>query len=212
MVSNARALSRIAKSFSQPLGLKDRLLNTWRPRICPFHDLMEYVPEGARVLDIGCGTGLWLYLLSRTESISFGLGVEVDSVKVNLANTIKRAEDRLEFQSILPEMQWPSGNFDCLTMIDVLHHVPPPRQQDFLRRIEQTGATRIVFKDIDPTAKCKAAMNTLHDLLLSHERPRYREKETVAHWLDESGYRTSHMGRHDMLWYSHYLVVADKAC
>jgi len=211
MVRNARALSRIAKSFSQPLGLIDRLLNTWRPRIFPFHDLMEYVPDDARVLDIGCGTGLWLYLLSRTKRISFGLGVEVDLVKVDLANAIKTAEDRLEFRSIPPEMQWPSGNFDCLTMIDVLHHVPPPHQRDFLRRIEQTGATRIVFKDIDPTAKCKAAMNTLHDLLLSHQRPRYREKEMVAEWLEEIGYCISHEGRHDMLWYSHYLVVADKA-
>jgi len=211
MVRNAQDLSRIAKSFSRPLGLIDRLLNTWRPRICPFHDLMEYVPDGACVLDIGCGTGLWLYLLSRTEKISFGLGVEVDSVKVDLANAIKTAEDRLEFRSIPPGTQWPSGNFDCLTMIDVLHHVPRPHQQDFLRRIEQTGATRIVFKDIDPTAKCKAAMNTLHDLLLSHERPRYREKDTVAEWLEETGYRISHAGRHDMLWYSHYLVVADKS-
>ena len=54
-------------------------------------------------------------------------------------------------------------------------------------------------------------MNTLHDLLLSYERPRSCEKETVAKWLEEMGYRISHLGRHDMLWYSNYLIVADKA-
>ena len=205
-----KELSCIAKSFSQPLGLKDRLLNTWRPRICPFHDLMEQVPDGAAVLDIGCGTGLWLYLLSRSKKISSGLGIEVDAAKVDLANAIKTSEDQLEFQAITEEQPWPAGNFDCLTMIDVLHHVPRNRQQDFLRQIDQTGATRIVFKDIDPTAKSKAAMNTLHDLLLSHECPRYCKKETAANWLESMGYRISHLGRHDMLWYSHYLIVADK--
>lgn len=210
-MADSKELSKLAKSFSQSLGLKDRLLNTWRPRICPFHEIMEYVPDQSRILDIGGGSGLWLYLLSRSKKISFGLGMEVDSAKVDLANAIKTDTDPLEFQVAAPEDPWPSGQFDCLSMIDVLHHVPRSHQRDFLRRIDQTGVNRIIFKDIDPTAKCKAAMNTLHDLVLSHEYPRYCKKETAATWLEEMGYRIVHQGRHDMLWYSHYLIVADKA-
>ena len=192
------------------LSFTERFLMMHRPQICPFHVLMEHVPQGSRVLDIGCGAGLWLLLLSRTGRIAGGTGVELAQAKIDIANSIKSRGDDLEFHALSSETPWPQGEYNCLSMIDVLHHVPVPQQRDFLGRIADTSARTVIFKDIDPKAIVKRRMNSLHDMLLAHQLPRYCEKETVAQWLEQMGFEINHIGRHDMLWYSHYLIVAKR--
>lgn len=210
-LTTANELCKIAKSLSSELSLKDRILMGQRPRICPFHVLIDFIEPASSVLDIGCGSGLWLFLLTRMNRIASGWGVEVRPKKIAVANSLKRESDPLEFITQNPADTWPQKSPDILSMIDVLHHIPPVEQKNFIQRIDDTKTRRIIFKDIDPTAKIKSCMNTLHDLVLSQQKPTYCRKEKVAGWLEEMGYRIQHVGRHDMLWYSHYLIVADKA-
>ena len=205
-----KELSDKAKTFSVGLNIVDRLLMVWRPMICPYHILMEHIPAGSSVLDVGCGTGLWLFLLSRFGRLSKGVGIEIDDKKVEIANSIKTPQDNLEFFQFAKEDKWPAGSYDCLTMIDVLHHILPNQQQAFLSKINEINARRIVFKDIDPQAKVKCLTNSLHDILLSRQLPRYCKKEKVAAQLESLGYRIKYIARHDMLWYSHYVIVAGK--
>lgn len=209
-MSRPKELSEKAKEFSARLGLKNRLLMRWRPWICPFHILMEYVPNGSSVLDIGCGMGGWLFLLSRLEKISRGVGIDVGAEKIALANSMITEEDPLEFMSVEADEQWPVGSYDCLTMIDVLHHVPVSRQKEFMGRIDKINVKKLIFKDIDPKAKVKSFMNSVHDVVLSKQLPMYCEKEKISQWLEDIGFEISYIGRCDMLWYSHYLIVGEK--
>ena len=203
-------LSEKAKEFSSGLGVKDRFLMVFRPHICPFHVLMEHVPDGSSVLDIGCGMGGWLYFLSRFGKISRGVGVEVSAERIENANSMKTDDDPLEFAALEVDQDWPGGSYDCLTMIDVLHHVPPAKQKEFMQRIEKLDVKKVIFKDIDPKAKFKSFMNSVHDVVLSKQLPRYCEKDKVAGWLEEMGYKITYSGRCDMLWYSHYLITAER--
>lgn len=203
-------LSKKAKEFSAVLGFKDRLLMIWRPRICPFHIMIEHVPDGSSVLDVGCGMGGWLYFLSRFSKISHGVGIEVSPQRIENANSMKTDDDPLEFVAIEIDEDWPDGSYDCLTMIDVLHHVPPADQKDFMARIKKLDVKKVIFKDIDPKAKFKSFMNSLHDVVFSKQLPRYCEREKVAAWLEEMGYDITNSQRCDMLWYSHYLITAEK--
>lgn len=205
-----KELSDKAKTFSVDLNMTDRLLMVWRPLICPYHILIEHIPPGSSVLDIGCGMGLWLLLLSRFGRLSKGFGIEIDSRKVEVANSIKAPEDNLEFLQFGREDRWPEGSYDCMTMIDVLHHILPDQQEAFLAKIKEIDVKRIVFKDIDPQAKIKCIMNSVHDVLLSRQLPKYCEKEKVATWFERLGFTIKYINRHDMLWYSHYVIVAEK--
>ena len=209
-MASPKELCEIARSLSRDLTLKDRILMGYRPRICPFHDLVDFVEPGSSVMDIGCGSGLWLFLLARLNRIASGWGLEVRPEKIAIANSLKQDDDPLEFIAQSSEATWPLKAVDCLSMIDVLHHVPPPEQKNFIQRIQATQVRRIIFKDIDPTAKIKCCMNTLHDLVLSQQKPGYCRKEKVAGWFQEMGFQIKHMDRHDMLWYSHYLIVAER--
>ncbi|MHC4153080.1 MAG: class I SAM-dependent methyltransferase [Planctomycetota bacterium] len=171
---------------------------------------MNYIPQGNSVLDIGCGTGLWLFLLTHFKMISRGIGIDINPDKIKIANSMKTSGDNLEFLELQSENKWQEGLYDCITMIDVLHHVPTDKQKDFLTKFKKTRVKRIVFKDIDPEAKIKCFMNSIHDLLLSKRLPHYCKKEKVVEWLQEMGYGIIYVGRHDMLWYSHYLIVGEK--
>ncbi|MGA2915492.1 MAG: class I SAM-dependent methyltransferase [Sedimentisphaerales bacterium] len=171
---------------------------------------MEHIHSGSSVLDIGCGTGLWLLLLSRFGRLSKGVGIEIDARKVQIANSIKKPQDKIEFMQISREDDWPQGSYDCVTMIDVLHHILPEQQETFLAKIKDIDTKRIVFKDIDSEAKIKCLMNSLHDILLSRQMPRYCEKEKVAEIFKQMGFTIKYMNRHDMIWYSHYIIVAEK--
>lgn len=182
----------------------------WRPRICPFHLLINAVPQDANVLDIGCGTGLLLFLLSHFQRIYRGVGIEVQRQKIDIAKSLPWKDNQISFLHVGPQDTWPGTDIDCVTMVDVLHHIPPQEQKTFLRKIEQTTAKTIVFKDINPQKIVKAKMNTLHDLVLSNQKPHYQSPQTISGWLRDMGFTDIQVSYPEMLWYSHYLIVARK--
>ena len=53
------------------------------------HALAQLVPQGARVLDLGCGDGAMLAYLQATRGCS-GYGVEIDDA--NVLACVKRGE------------------------------------------------------------------------------------------------------------------------
>ena len=53
-------------------------------------------------------------------------------------------------------------------------------------------------------------MNALHDFLMTRQRVNLRAMGEVAAWLAEDGFRVTRAERVDRLWYSHYLIVAER--
>jgi SAM-dependent methyltransferase len=90
---------------------------------CPRSEMLEYVPSLCRrVLDVGCGTG------SFGASLRKRTGCDVWGVENN-ARSITKAEQMLD--KVLhgffgPELDLPSGYFDCIVFNDVLEHMLDP--------------------------------------------------------------------------------------
>ena len=186
-----------------------RLLATLRPRICPLEVVAEAVPAGSRVLDIGCGAGLFLRWLAHARGTS-GVGVDVSADAVRAARAAVAPEERLEFVCRGPAEPWPAGEFDVVTLVDVLHHVAPGEQRAFVGRIRQSGARRAVVKDVGRRPLWKAWANALHDFLMTRRRVYPRTMDEVAAWLREDGFRVTRTERIDRLCYAHYLIVAER--
>jgi len=72
-----RDICRLAWRAYRGAPWRVRLLMTARPLICPLEVAAEAVPEGSRVLDIGCGAGLWLRWLAADRRIARGVGVDI---------------------------------------------------------------------------------------------------------------------------------------
>ena len=120
------AVARAAATLYADAAPRARVLARLRPWICPFERLVGLVPEGARVLDVGCGNGLLLGLLASEGRIASGIGLDADARAIIAAERMRaRLPDpaRLEFRCQDAHAEWPAGPFDVVSLVDVLHHV-----------------------------------------------------------------------------------------
>src|SRR5262249_18563134 len=106
-------------------GLPHRLLATVRPLIARFDRVIRYVPKDARILDIGCGSGLLLALVQSYSSTQSAVGVDVNAAAIAAAEQMA-ADNAFPFHFRLgaEPSDWPAETFDVVLMVDVLHHIP----------------------------------------------------------------------------------------
>jgi cyclopropane fatty-acyl-phospholipid synthase-like methyltransferase len=183
---------------------------TVRPLICPLDVAAEAVPQGARALDVGCGAGLFLQWLAHERGLASGTGVDLSPEAIAAASGCVAPNVPLRFEWHGSEDPWPTGLFDAVTLVDVLHHVPREEQRAFIGRLRQTGARLAIVKDVDPRPRWKRWMNALHDFLMTRRGVYPRAMAEVRAWLEEDGFRVTRAERVDRLWYSHYLIVAER--
>lgn len=206
------SLSAIATRLYTRGPLLLRTLNRYRPFICPFELLLERVPRGAFVLDVGCGGGLLLALLSATGRLGRGLGFDSSHAAIATAQQLDLSNCR--FERLDAAAPWPGepALFDVVCIIDVIHHVPPQHQ----RAVIQTAATRIapggilLYKDMCKRPLWRAAANRMHDLVLARQWINYAPIADVESWATESGLRLEHAATINRWWYGHELRVFRK--
>lgn len=102
---------------------------------------------GQRVLDVGCGTGKTLQLLSQKcdKSVQlFGLEPSPDMFRQARAKLGKRAKLHQGFAQKLP---YPAAHFDFVVTTQVLHHLPLAEKKKMLaemHRVLKPGGTLVV--------------------------------------------------------------------
>jgi len=186
-----------------------------RPYICPFDRLLELVPDGASVLDVGCGCGLFLGLLAATGKQPRGFGVDVSAEAIPTARIMAdrlretQVPADLTFHRIGPDDPRPDGSYDVVSLIDVIHHVPRARQRALFASAASTvrPGGLLLFKDIGPKPFWRASMNRLHDLLVAREWIHLVSADLVANWGREEGLTLVRRERINRLWYGHDLLL-----
>lgn len=194
-----------------------RLLQRGRPYICPLDPLVEETPEGADVLDLGCGSGLFgLHLLhvGRARSV---LGIDMSQKAIA---TARRAQAHLpaarreaaQFEVTGDFRQWPDREFGAVSMVDMMHHVPPAIRKDLFlaaaRRVAPGGV--LIYKDMRRRPRWRAAMNQLHDLVLARQWINHCPVEDILAWAEEGGLSVTRHSSYNKLWYAHELIVFQK--
>jgi SAM-dependent methyltransferase len=133
-------------------------------------------PPKARILEIGCGTGHNLEMLSR-----FGR-VEATELDANARELASKRLGRAVQDSALPNLSaYPEGHFDLIALLDVLEHVPD--DEAALRAIRERlkpGGALLVAVPASPW------MWSPHDVAHHHFR-RYRKRELAA-LADHTGF------------------------
>ena len=133
-------------------------------------------PKGARILELGCGTGHNLAMLSRFGQVEAS---ELDPIARELAS---ERLGRPVIEAALPDLSmFPQGAYDLVALLDVLEHVPDDKNS--LRAIYQLlkpGGALLLTVPINPW------MFSAHDVVHHHHR-RYRKNE-IRHLAEEAGY------------------------
>jgi len=136
------------------LGLGARSYAFIRGSICPFDRILPYIPERGRLLDIGCGSGLWLTYLSLERPDLRLEGVDPDPRKLAIAQSTDVPDLMLHQGSAL---DIPESAFDCITIVDVLYLLPANDKRSVLRACREAlrpGGVLIV-KEIDVRPRWK---------------------------------------------------------
>jgi len=211
-ISRAEVLAA-ARSIYRDAPFGARLLQSLRPYICPFDHLLAHVPAGASVLDAGCGAGLLLALVAHFDPAAKGFGFDTSSQAIAVARDIaKRPQfgSRLQFETLRATEEWPAGGYDVVSLVDVLHHVPPSIQPGFisvaLSRVRPGGL--LIYKDMAHRPAWQAGWNRLHDLLLARQWINSRQMGEVRAWTCAAGATLVAERRVDIGPYAHELLVA----
>lgn len=155
----ARALVELHRSYRRlPAGR--RLHTLARFLTCPFLRIVDAVPPGSRVLDIGAGTGVFARL-----AVEHGAR-EVVAVDPDLRKCLSPVRDRA-IRVVAGFDDAIGAQFDVVTMIDVLYKVPHAEWDGLFGRIRDRLVPGGVFllKELDPERRWKAAWNRVQESL-----------------------------------------------
>ena len=101
--------------------------------------LAALVPEGSRVLDLGCGDGAMLDYLQRERRCS-GYGVEIDDA--NVLACVRRGVNAIQLNLDEGLAIFEDNSFDVVLQIDTLPHLR--NAEVMLRETARVGRTGVV--------------------------------------------------------------------
>lgn len=192
-------------------------LNILRARlrkvVCPMDKVCDCVPLGCSVFDLGCGTGAMLLELIATRQVKMVGGCEVSAHLLDSARSsvLDRLQNCGEFIQSSKPPECIRG-FDCVTLIDVLHHIPRDQQSRYLQNVSlnmKPGAS-FVLKDIDASTWL-VWFNRLHDFLFAGNGFQEIGMNVAEKLLSSSGLVVESKFMIRRLWYPHYFLIARKA-
>ena len=183
-------LVKFATDFYGDLPFKSRVLTKLRPYYCPLQEIAMLVPMGSEVFDIGCGSGLLVTSLVAAGRITKGAGVDSNAQAITAAkNVARKLNADLDFRACSVPSAWPQRLFDVVTMIDVMHHVPPAMQLTFfgeaVDRVKPGGV--LLYKDMCLEPTWRAFANRITDLASAKQWIHYVPIDTAVYWAERAG-------------------------
>jgi 2-polyprenyl-3-methyl-5-hydroxy-6-metoxy-1,4-benzoquinol methylase len=163
-------LGRAAVELYAGLPAPARLHVRLRWLSCPFPAVAAAVPKDGRVLEIGCGHGLFSAYLALGSAERRVCGVDIDAAKIQIAEEAAgRARARgahLSF-AVAPSGSVPSGPWDAVVIVDVLYLLDAPAQRALLAACAQTLAPGgvLVVKEMGTTPRWKFRWNLAQETL-----------------------------------------------
>ncbi|MFD2091069.1 class I SAM-dependent methyltransferase [Blastococcus deserti] len=197
----------------------DRLHVLVRWLSCPFPPVVEVLPSTGRVLEVGCGHGLFSGYLARRSPGLRVRGVDIDADKIAVAATSLPPDDgRLEFAVGEPGSV-PDGPWDAVVLVDVLYLLDEAGQRALLASCAAALAPGglLVVKDMDTRPRWKARWNAAQEALsvrvlgitAGSREFTFVPPDERARWLVAAGLRDVRASRLDRgRVHPHHLLVA----
>jgi cyclopropane fatty-acyl-phospholipid synthase-like methyltransferase len=185
-----------------------------RPKLLSVLDLL--LPEDGRILDIGCGFGLFAAYFGQTQRERTIVGVDPDERRIAMARRTCAELGLGHHEFIAGDARDASvtGPFDAAYMLDVMHHIPREDQRRLLERLRDLLAPRgvLVVKDIttEPWSGLKFT-ELLDRVMVGWKEPlSYRHHREWAEMLTELGFKVRVVRVPDVLPYPHVVIAATK--
>jgi SAM-dependent methyltransferase len=132
----------------------------------PFRRLVRTLPDAGRVLEIGCGHGLFAAYAALDSSARQVVGVDIDADKIAVGAAAARSVPNLEVRHS-PGGAVPEGPWDAIAVVDVLYLLPPEAQGRLLAdaAAQLAPGGRLVVKEMAAEPRWKVRWNVLQETL-----------------------------------------------
>lgn len=189
---------------------------------CPFTKVAAAVPQRGRVLEMGCGYGLFSCHLAVTSPQREVLGVDVDVDKIVHGRfAAQKARDqgaKCELH-LEPPGEVPEGPWDAVVIVDVLYLLDPDAQAGLLHSCAQqlTLGGVLVVKEMAPLPRWKARWNAAQETLAvrvlritAGEQLVFLEPEVLGAWMERDGLKVTHQALDHGYPHPHHLMVGTR--
>jgi SAM-dependent methyltransferase len=186
---------------------------------CPFPRIGEAVPERGRVLEVGCGYGLFSCYLALASKTRLLCGVDVDLGKIVhaqfAAQQARGRSGKAEFH-LAPPGEIPDGPWDAIVIVDVLYLLDAEAQAGLLHSCAERLALGgvLVVKEMAPSPRWKARWNALQETLAvrvlhitAGEQLTFLDPTVLGGWMADDGLLVRHQPLHKGYPHPHHLVV-----
>ena len=126
------------------------LVYVWiKLKIAPFLKLEEYVPKKGRILDLGCGRGVFANIMALSSDDREIEGSDIDKRKIDVARRTVSSGKNLSFQisSIFNISQTGNHKYDAVILSDILYLIPLSQYENIFKacfNIINSGGVLIV--------------------------------------------------------------------
>jgi 2-polyprenyl-3-methyl-5-hydroxy-6-metoxy-1,4-benzoquinol methylase len=209
------AIRRIARSL--PLierAYAEIRFSIFRPKLLSVMDLL--LPDEGRILDVGCGFGLFAAYFGQTGTRREIVGVDPDARRVKLASHVAANLSLTNHEFHVGDVRSAPlhGPFAAAYVLDVMHHIPSRDQRAVLERLRDLlapGGT-LLIKDITTEPYYELLFTELLDRVMVgwNEELTYRHHKEWGAMLAELGFKVRIVRVPDILPYPHVVIAATK--
>jgi len=185
-----------------------------RPKLLSTMDLL--LTDEGRILDVGCGFGLFAAYFGQTHPRRRIVGVDPDARRVGLARRVAGRLGLRDHSFVVGDVRDAAieGPFDAAYVLDVMHHLPPEDQRGVLERLRGllVPGGMLIVKDITTEPRLGLLFTEVLDrLMVGWDEPlAYRHHREWAAMLTEIGFKVRMVRVPDVLPYPHVVIAAVK--
>ena len=183
-----------------------------RLKICPLYKIKELIDMRKNILEIGCGKGtFYRKFLINEHNINY-TGTDTNIKAIDLLKKYNQNKIKFIYEDIENTIKRVSA-FDCILLIDVLHHIEKNRQKQIIELLIENMKpnTLLIYKDISNNNSIKGFINILHDLLFSQQIISYYDMGKIKKFVNLNKFlKIDEYFILKKYWYDHEFLVIRK--
>jgi 2-polyprenyl-3-methyl-5-hydroxy-6-metoxy-1,4-benzoquinol methylase len=174
-----------------------RLFLFLRWGLTPYALMAKYLPPSGKIVDYGCGHGLFGMSLAQESAERKVFGIDHDRKRIEIALEAARSSTNLQF-SVGGLFESAGEPAKGISLIDVMHYFDPVAQKDHLasafNQLDHNGI--LIFREVDPDAGFISVVNRFYEKIATsigftrsnEEKLYFRKKEDWLRLLAEIGF------------------------